>query len=150
MHAGMVRGTISNKATEYSPLGDVVLIGIDCPNDELLCWTEELAGLATVRSASSFDDVLPPKDTLVVTIWSGGIMAKGDNSSFPNLLGILQPSTRVVGIYIDPDKLRALAPGAAHYFPELSWLRRVSDMVVISSDGGVVAELVSTLALAAL
>lgn len=149
MNSCAVHGVSPIKAANHSQSDEVVLIGVDCPNDNVLSWKEELAGLAIVRSAKSFDDLLPAKDTLVVTIWSNGITI-GDNSyAFPNLLGLMQPSTRVVGIYLDTDKTCALAVGAPHNFAELSWLRSISDMVVISSDSGVVVELVSTLAMAA-
>lgn len=59
------------------------------------------------------------------------------------------PSTRVVGIFLDVERAAALAEGEVRQISSLTWLREISDMVVVSSDIGAVVELVTTLAKAA-
>lgn len=146
--------------TSYSPrltttgpelgYGGAVLVEVNCPLHQVDQWSKDLEGLAQVANATSFGEISPPRDTLAVAVWSdSGGLAEG-LTSFPKIDSLVQPSTRVLGILIDEAKSTALNPGVTSRCGGLLWLRAISDMVVVSSDSGVVAELVRTMALAAL
>lgn len=129
---------------------EVLLVPVGCPINELQRLDQALFDYALVRSIDQLDGVLPPRDTLVIALWSDSVdlLAVGERAG--DLNSVRSPSTRVVGLYLDPDRTSVLAGGDTGEFVELSWLRNLSDMVIISSDVGVVEELVTTLALSAL
>lgn len=129
---------------------EVLLVSVGCPTDELRRLDQVLFDYALVRSIDQLDGVLPPRDTLVVALWSDSVDSLAVGWLAIDLSSIRSPSTRVVGLYLDPDHTSVLADGAAGEFVELSWLRDLSDMVIVSSDIGIVEELVTTLAKSAL
>ncbi len=129
---------------------EVVLVQVGVPARELGEWTRQLEGIAVIVPAGKLGGIAPARDTLVVTMWSGpGVDPFGDYKVPPDLKPLILSSTRVVGVFIDEERSTALAGGLRSHSPGLSWLREISDMVVVSSDSQVVAELVSTLADAA-
>ncbi|TAN25307.1 MAG: hypothetical protein EPN30_05055 [Actinomycetota bacterium] len=126
--------------------GIVVLVELGVPAKELSDWAQKLDGMAVIAPAGKIAGIAPARDTLVVTLWSGPESVSFDGHTMPpDLLALILPSTRVVGIFIDEEKSTALAVGNRSQIPALSWLREISDMVVVSSDGQAVVELVSTL-----
>ena len=126
---------------------DVLLVQVGVPARELSEWRQQLRGIAVIVSAGKLGGEAPARDTLVVALWSGsGADLFGKGSMPPDLGPLMLSSTRVVGVLIDEGRSAELAGGFRPRSPELSWLREISDMVVISSDGQMVAELVSTLA----
>jgi len=129
---------------------EVVLVQVGVPARELGEWTRQLEGIAVIVAAGKLGGIAPARDTLVVAMWSGpGLDSFGDRKVPPDLRPLMLSSTRVVGVFIDEKRSTALAGGFRSHSPGLSWLREISDMVVVSSDSQVVAELVSTLAEAA-
>lgn len=145
-------GEISSKRGEGdgSDTGEVVVIQIGAPSSEVTQWIHELSGLAAVRPGEDLGDVNPARDTLVVTFWPDPASGPLDAAVvFPDLSRVMLPSTRVVGIFLDAERATALAEGEVRQISSLTWLREISDMVVVSSDVGVVVELVTTLAKAA-
>lgn len=129
---------------------EVLLVSVGCPHDELRRLGQALYDYALIRTIDQLDGLLPPRDTLVIALWSDSVdsLAVGDRAI--DLRSIRSPSTRVVGLYLDPDHTSVLADGVTGEFAALSWLRDLSDMVIVSSDVGVVEELVTTLAKSAL
>ena len=131
-------------------VGDVVVIQIGAPSWEVTRWIDELSGLAVVRPGEDLGGVNPARDTLVVTYWLDPASGPMDAAlAFPDLSRVMLPSTRVVGIFLDVERATALAEGEVRQISSLTWLREISDMVVVSSDIGAVVELVTTLAKAA-
>lgn len=145
-------GTIQADGNGHSAAGsgDIVLVQMGVPDIELAQWSRELAGMAVITPPRNLESVTPAKDTLVVTLWSNGSSELfADSSIMPDLQPVMLSSTRVVGIYIDEEKATALAADNSSPILGLYWLREISGMVVVSSDGAVVVELVTTLAKAA-
>lgn len=139
----------SEKESHVSSIGNrgLVLVYSGVPTANVEEWARELGELASVASCTDLHLVAAPIDTLVVVVWSSSESWEIAGKR-PDLSQVLLPSTRVVGILIDKDKSSVLA-GLEESFSQLSWLREVSDMVVVSSDSDVVVELASTMALAA-
>ncbi len=145
-------GEINSKLSEGDGpgRGEVVVIQLGAPACEVIRWTDELSGLAAVRSGEDLGGVNPAMDTLVVTYWPNPVSGSMDAAvAFPDLSRAMLPSTRVVGIFLDVARATALAAGEVGQISSLTWLRGISDMVVVSSDVGAVVELVTTLAKAA-
>ena len=148
--SGVGEINLKRSGGEGPDTSDVVMIQIGAPSWEVTRWTDELSGLAAVRSGEDLGGVITARDTLVVTYWPDPAPRRlGAAVAFPDLSRVMLPSTRVVGIFLDVERATALAGEEVRQISSLTWLREISDMVVVSSDIGAVVELVTTLAKAA-
>lgn len=126
-------------------IDELVLLCYGWESSQLHSWAKVLQGLVIVREIEDLENLSPPRDTLVVALDLNGEAVKSLNE-LNDLASVRVSSTRVVGIYIDREMSPDRNSQESRHSETLYWLRSISDMVVVSSDSGVVLELVETLA----
>lgn len=135
---------------KFEGIDEVLLVTIGCPNEIVAAWEKELSDVAIIKSINQLNLKWAPKDTLIVALWSDSIDSLQMGTKSFDIGDVLLSSTRVVGVFIDSERSWVVSNSSQVELAELSWIRSVSDMVVISSDHEVIGELVITLAHSAL
>ncbi len=147
LNDGAARASVICEKVASGESNEVVVVQIGVPPEELANWRRDLDGLAVITSPSGPGPVSSATDTLVIALWSSPLCESLEAASrLSYLRQEFFPFATVVGVFLDPDKATALELDSVKDLPSLSWLREISDMVVVSSDSRVLVELVTTFA----